>query len=829
MVFVKLAWRNILRNRRRTALTVTAIAFGVAALVFTWALFDGANSQSINNMTGTFTGHVQIHHRGYTDDPSLEKTFADGDVDIGKIKSVPGVVSASPRIETPVLISTDENSRGVLLVGVDPALEPQVTGLQHKIASGTYLDPGRTGGILLGSSLAKTLKVGLGGEVAVLTQGMYGSIGAAKYTVSGIYDTGNEMVDNMQAFIGLADAHTLLSSEGHLTTLAIKLENYQRSDGVVAGLSGFVPDTLEIESWKQLLPDVAQKVSFHEWVAIVIMVILFGIVMIGVMNPILMSALERMREFGVMMAMGTSGRQVFLTILYEGVLLGLLGFGIGLTVAYGLVVHFGASGIDFTGQTDAVKTMAGMSNRLHPYLSTERMLLIATTVLIVTAVASVYPALKIACMVPLNALRGLAGGSYNAVGSVRSANRFLLLALASRNVTRHPLRTLLTGFGITFAMATLVFLGCFVTGYYQQIVENSTGFITGDGQVQHRDFKAELKPSLHLQDSARLLEDLRHNPAIKSVSPRVQTSAMVSSPAKAEPILLLGVYPEQEQQVTFLYRSVKSGSYLHPGQDHEIVIGRKLAERLRVDVGEKIIVMAQDVNGDLTSEAFIVAGLFSTGSHGFDDSMAHISLPALQKMLGLEDHFTSIAFRVQDKDQLGAAIDQVGQQIQNPDIKVYPWQELLPEVVQMNTMFKGSLLLVMTVVFLTIAVVTMNTVLMSVLERTREFGILLAVGMSPGLVVRLVLLESALVSIVGSLVGLGFGSLAAYMHSITGMSMKSHGMTAIPGTTDVVFPQLTLASTIDPAIVLPLIIMLISLYPALRASRLDPVIAIRHV
>src|SRR4051794_14238362 len=164
MVFVKLAWRNILRNRRRTALTVTAIAFGVAALVFTWALFDGANSQSINSMTGTFTGHVQIHHRGYTDDPSLERTFTDAQVGIGKLESIPGVVSASPRIETSVLISTDENSRGVLLVGVDPVQEPKVTALQNKIASGSYLDPGRSGEILLGSSLAKTLKVGLGGE-----------------------------------------------------------------------------------------------------------------------------------------------------------------------------------------------------------------------------------------------------------------------------------------------------------------------------------------------------------------------------------------------------------------------------------------------------------------------------------------------------------------------------------------------------------------------------------------------------------------------------------------------------------------------------------------
>jgi len=827
MLFAKLAWRNILRNRRRTALTVIAIVIGVAALVFAWALFDGSNRQSINNMTGTFTGHVQIHRRGYTDDPSLERILAPADIDVARLAQVRGVEAVSTRLDSPVLISTDENSRGVLLVGVDPVAEPSVTSLQHKLALGSYFAPGDHGGLLIGASLARALKVGLGDEVAVLTQGLYGSIGAARYRVTGIYDTGNEMVDGMQAFVTLADADELLSAGGQRTTVSLRLSGHEISPAVVSELATLLPADVEVEGWEKLLPDVAQKVSFHEWIATVIMIILFAIVMIGVTNTILMSVFERRREFGVMMAMGTTGAQLFRTILYEGALIGLIGFTLGLAIGGGFVAHYSVNGIDFTSQSQAVQSMRGVANKLYPHLSLNRTLFIGLAVVFVSVGAAVYPAAKTAGMLPLDALRG--GIGFRAVGIVRSSQRFLLGALALRNVGRYPVRTLLTGFGIMFAMGTFVFLGCFVEGYYRQIVENSTGFITGDGQVQNARYKAELKPSLMLAEGAPMLDRLRASPDIRSASPRVQTPAMLSSPAGAEPILLLGVEPTAEREVTFLYKSVKDGGYLDPGHDHELVIGQKLAARLKVRVGEKLVVMAQDVHGELISESFIVAGLFNTGSHGFDDSMGHVSLPALQRVLGMDGHYTSIAFRVRDQTRLDAVIASLAPVVNDPDAHVYSWQELLPEVVQMNAIFKGSLVLVMGIVSLTIAVVIMNTVLMSVLERTREFGTMLALGSPPGMIVRLVLIESGIVGVAGSLVGLGFGTLAAYAHSLTGMSMKSHGMTAIPGTTDVVFPQVTLAATLEPAVLLPLVILLVSLYPALRAARLEPVQALRHV
>lgn len=830
MLFAKLAWRNVLRNPRRTALTIAVVVIGVASLVFTWALFDGSNNQSISTMTGTFTGHVQIHAQGYTDDPSLDRTFQSENIDFKRLRGVDGVLAATPRLQAPVMISTGETSRGVLLVGVDPEQEKTVTTLNTKLSHGNWFARDGSKEIIVGSSLAKALNVQVGSDVSVLTQGFEGSIGAARYRVKAIYNTGNEMVDGMQAFISLSDAKNLLSAQGQLTSVAFKLADYGKSDLAVAQISQLLNPSYEVEGWAKLLPDVAQKVSFHEWIASIVMVILFGIVMVGVTNTVTMSALERTREFGVVMALGTAPSRIFWMILLEGALLGMVGFTVGLLIGGALVAHFGANGIDFSSMSTAVQQLPGMSNKLYPHLSLARMLFLASILMLVTIAAAIYPAWRTASLVPLNAIRGFASSSSSGgFGSSTPSSLPIVPLLALRNIGRHPMRAMLTGFSIMFAMATFVFLGCFVVGYYKQLVENSTGFLTGDGQIQQRDFRATLEPNLTVSDGDKLVDQIRKLDNVRSASARVQTPAMVSSAKSAEPVQLLGVMPTDEKSVTFLYKSIRKGRYLESNAAHEVVIGRKLAERLRVEVGERVVVTAQDIHGALSAEAFVVVGLFDTGSHGFDETMAQIPLPLLQKMLDLGTRHSSIAFRVTDMDRLSQTVSAVQALVKQPDAKVYTWSELVPEVVQMNAMFKGSLLLVMSVVFVTIAVVIMNTILMTVLERTREFGTMLSLGSPPNLIVRLVVLEALVVGGVGSMLGLGFGSLAAWAHSLTGMSMKAHGLAAIPGTTDVVFPQLTMGATLQPAVLMMGMILLVSLYPAWRASKLEPVEALRAV
>lgn len=832
MRFINLAWRNMLRNARRTLLILLVFSIGVAALVFAWSVFDGSNAQMINNMTGNYTGYVQIHTRGYTDDPSVDRAFGAGDVAALKLDGIAGIAAVSQRMESVALLSSASNSRGLILVGVDPQAEPSVTALHQKISAGRYFEKGETGGILIGKALAKVLDVGIGGEVAVLTQGMRGSIGAQRYRVLALYDTQNDMVDGLQAFITKADADALLSTEGQMTTIALKLNDRDKTEAVMQQIRAQLGDKFEVEGWKQLLPEVAQSVDFHESVGKAITFILFGIVIIGVANTVLMSVMERLREFGVMMAVGTSSRQVFRIIIYEGLILGLIGFAIGFLIGYALVSHFGSAGLEFTKQTDAVQAMKGVTRTIYPHLSVNRMLYISTAVLLVIVSASLYPAWKIARLLPLHAMQGLGRNAaprpQAASGQASSISRFLLPVLALRNLSRHPLRTWLTMLAITFGLGAFVFVGSIANGFYNQIVDNATGMVTGDAQIQHKDFKEDMKSSLSIPNGMQLLERLRQLPTIGGISPRVQTTAMITSPAKSLPIMFVGVNPDTERQVTFLDKAVKEGRYLQTGNDREIVIGRKLAELLHVRLGERVVVMAQDINGGLASEAFVVVGMFYTGSHSFDDVIGHITLPAMQNMMGMGGGITNIALRMKaQEEQLAPALQQIAAMIPPGDIKLKTWQELVPAVAQMNVVFKRSLTILLTIVLLMVSVIITNTVLMSVMERTREFGTMLALGSRPGFIVRLVQLESAMIGVLGTLCGLAFGVLLALMHS-RGVDLKMHGA-AIPGVTNIIYPQLSALVLAVPGILLPILALLAALYPALRASRLEPVKAIRHV
>lgn len=828
-----LAWRNTLRNPRRTLLALVAFAVGVAALVCAWSVFDGSNAQMIGNMTSHYTGYIQVHRQGYADDPAVDRAFESRDVAGARIADLPGVEAVSPRMESMSLISSAGNSRGVIVVGVDPQREPTVTSLHQKISAGRYFEPDQTGGILIGQSLARVLGVGIGGEVALLTQGMQGSIGAQRYRVQGLYDTGNDMVDGMQAFITRADADVLLSSGQRMTTLAVRLKDRDSTDAVVREIRSRLSGQFEVEGWQQLLPEVAQSVDFHEAVGKAITLLLFGIVAIGLANTVLMSVSERVREFGVMMALGTAPRQIFRIIIYEGLILGLMGSCMGFCLGYALVAYFGSVGLQLDGQADAVQMMQGVSRTIYPHLSVDRMLYLAGAVLLVMVVGSLYPAWKIARMLPLLAMHGVAGSDTGAARHPAASGGFarhcLLPALALRNLSRHPMRTWLTLFAITFGLGAFVFAGSIANGFYTQIVENATGMVTGDAQIQLRGFKDDMKPTLALPDGLPLLDRVRAVPAVAGATARVQTSAMISSPAKSLPIMFIGVDPEHEREVTFLDRSVREGRYLQAGNEREIVIGKRLAELLRVRLGERVVLMAQDVQGNLASESFVVAGLFHTGSHSFDDVMAHVSLPVLQRMLGMGDAVTNIALRMQAAEAGPAAgLPQVEALLPPGELRLLRWQELVPAAARMNVIFRNSLTILLAIVLLMVSVVIMNTVLMSVLERTREFGTMLALGSRPGLIVLLVQLESALIACAGTLGGLLFGMLLVLMHSARGVDMKMHAA-AIPGVTNIIFPKLSPMVLAVPGVLLPLLALLAAVYPAWRAARLDPVRALRHV
>lgn len=833
-VFLKLAARGLLRNRRRSLITVAAVAIGLAGLVFLWGYIDGINRQMIANITSYLTGHVQVHQKGYHDDPKLDFAFDGPEGIAARLRAQPGVAAVAPRIEGEALASGPEKTRGVRVIGVDPAREGAITTLARAVKSGRYLDAADPGGILLGDRVAEILRVAVNDEVTLVTQAADGSIGADRYRVRGIYDSGIDMIDSVYVFMTLPAAQSLYALEGRVTTLAVRLDALDAVPAVSALLAGRLGAKFEVLGWQKLLPRLADNVAFHELFTYIILFVVFVVVTFGLANTILMGVMERIREFGVMMALGTAPGQIARVVLIEAALLGLAGIAAGNAIGLGIVGWFGRNGIDLGQYAKAVQLMPGLTGIVYPGVRTDHLLLLSGLLLATTIAASLYPAWKAAGFTPVEAIRGMRA----AIGRRRILPRMALplppravfARIALRGLVRNPRRALLTLGALAAGLAAYLFLGALTQGFFLQMRDNATGLITGHAQIEVKGFRDELDAKLTLANSAELLARVRANAAVAAATPRLQAMAMMSSPTQSEPVVLYGVDPETERAVTRLHRQVREGNYLSPGGAREVVIGRKLAERLGVRLGEKIVVIAPAADGTLGSAALRVVGIFDTDNDVLDRNVAIMALPAARDLLGVPRESATVAVRLKEINALETTAAALAGVLTAPDQEVVTWKALLPEAVQMLELIRVNLYVILIVVFTVVALGVANTLLMAVLERTREFGLQLALGTHPGLILRTVLYESLVLGVLGLAAGIVIGSLIVGYYHAYGFDLTAYAAAAkaIPGLTGVVYPTIVPGNVWLPVAALFVTSLVAALYPAWRAARLDPVVALRR-
>lgn len=834
MTFLRLAWRNVRRNPRRSAITVAAIAVGLAALIFIWGFVDGVNEQMIENSTRYLAGHIQVHLKGYHDEQTLELTLPDTMPMLARIGRQSGVVAAARRFEARAIVSGADKSRGVMVVGVDAGEEPKVTSLHRAVKLGAPLAAEDTEAILVGDRIAEALGLDVGADLVLVGQGTDGSVAAARFRVKGIFDAGNDMIDGAYVFVPLQAAQDMFAAPGGVTTLVARLDDRNRAEAAAAELADSFGSAYEVLDWQKLLPAMVQSKNFHEVVAYVILMILFVIVAVGVTNTVLMAAMERTRELGVMMALGTTAGQLIRLVLYEAAVLGLLGLALGDALGLAITGYYARAGIDMGAYTRAVETMPGLSSVIFPLLRADRVAIVSLAVLATILVAAAYPAWRTARLRPMEAIRGLA----SAAGTGWFAHRQMLprrtpifVRIAARSIARNPRRTALTLAATTFGLTAFVYLYGFAEGYLTQLTDNSTGYVTGHLQLQHREFRKEMAPQFALDEPARVLERIRAEAEVMAAAPRVQTQALISSPTQSQGILLVGVDPLAEREVTFIERTVVSGNPLRPGQEREILIGRKLAEKLNARLGEKLVVVAQAVDGGLASAAYRISGIYATESESFDGAFGFVTLPAAQALLGLGDRVSAVAVRLRDRDRLNAVASSLAAAFADKPYAVVSWRELMAEVAQMIEMIRVNFLLIVGIVFAVVAIGVMNTLLMSVMERTREFGIMMALGTPPAAVIRLVLYESALLTAAGVAMGLVAGTALTAWYGARGVDLSAYarGITAIPGLTGIIHPRVVTHEVVVPVMILFFVSLAAAFYPAWRAARLDPVSAIRHV
>src|ERR1700675_2451123 len=412
---LQLAWRNLWRNRRRTLITMTAIAFGYAMLLFVACLMAGLRWQMIENGTSLVMSQIQVQAPRYYPSRSILKTLGgrhgtDVNAVLRVITTDRRVYAAAPRVYGYGLLSAAHRSAGVELMGIVPDQEPKITNLDQQIVKGRYLTAPVPKGVVIGDKLASTIGIGLGSEIVLLTQAADGSMGNDVYTVVGILHTGLDSVDRGLVLMSLSSLQDLLHlAPGRIHEVGIKLNHITAATTVAAALEVRLRKTFPVQvmAWPELAPELANYVQFNHGVTVVLFFIFFLVAVIGVMNTMLMAVYERTREFGMLMAVGMRPVQVIRLILTEAAGLGVASLALGATLGIPLLWYLQVHGLDLGGATGGVVSVAGVvvghlwyGRQDYPAYSQAAVGLAATAL-----VSALYPAWRAAQLRPTEAMR----------------------------------------------------------------------------------------------------------------------------------------------------------------------------------------------------------------------------------------------------------------------------------------------------------------------------------------------------------------------------------------------------------------------------------------
>ncbi|MDX8392854.1 MAG: ABC transporter permease, partial [Mariprofundaceae bacterium] len=302
MIF-QLAWRNVVRNARRSLITIVAIAIGLSALLFLWGFNDGVHNSMMRNLQQTIIGSVQIHSKGYFRHPKLSRPLPDA-TRVQNILNAENISTYSRRIRTFALAAGDETSEGLVLLGIDPAKEMHVTRLHRKVSHGRFLaaDDGNT--CVMGATTARNLGVSVGDDIVLLAQDRYGSLAAGRFRLVGVIDSGEMGIDRGLAVVPLAALDTMLDMQGRVTDIVVQTP-HDNLESLSASLKRQLPAAdYEVLRWYDMYPMMKQWVELENAFYYIFLSVVLLIVAAGVMNTVLMSTFERMHEFGVMMALG---------------------------------------------------------------------------------------------------------------------------------------------------------------------------------------------------------------------------------------------------------------------------------------------------------------------------------------------------------------------------------------------------------------------------------------------------------------------------------------------------------------------------------------------
>ena len=405
-MILSMAFRNIFRQKRRSLITSMILVAGYLVICWSISIAEGSYSNIINKFTKNFTGHIQLHKKSYLDSPSLYKTISSEDVWGDTISDHKDVLSYSKRLISSALLYFKDRSVPAKVIGVDPAIENQTTGIEKRVKEGSYwqdpLDESERVGVLLGYSVAKTLRVGVGDIVIFISGGYDGSVANDLFRVQGILSADDDS-SRFAVYMPLAKAQEFYFMEGKVHEVSILLSEYKKSDRVRAELlPHFDDESYDLSVWKEVEKEFYKAMQADKKGNQAVLFIIALMVIFSVLNTIFMSVMERTREYGLIRALGGSGRSIALLVLYENMILTFFGILCGLIVGACTnlwLVHYGF-------ELSEPVAVAGMSfSHIVGEISFFTMGLPVFIIFLSVLVALVFPVVKAVSIQPQEALR----------------------------------------------------------------------------------------------------------------------------------------------------------------------------------------------------------------------------------------------------------------------------------------------------------------------------------------------------------------------------------------------------------------------------------------
>ncbi len=401
---VKLAWRNIFRNKRRTYITGTAIAVGLASLIFLDAIYIGMADNMIGSATASFTGEGQIHAVDFLQTQQGEKTVAGLAGVVDGLRREDSIKSFTLRTLSQGMVTSTEGVEPVLLVGVQPKSEMAVSQVDDAITQGAFFVADDPQNVVIGSKLAEILEVGLGDRLVItVTQAESGNLSQDLFRISGIYHFNVDELDDGLAFIRLSKAQKMLGLGNSVHEIALTFKDRRISqDESNPFWSRYSKSGNEALGWTRLFPQLKSIYDLSQLGLLIVGVILFAVVSLGIINTLFMSIYERMFEFGVLRAVGTRPGGIRRLVVLEAGALALLSIAMGIVLGFGITLIISKTGLDYKGIEFAGATIREL---IYPTLQIKQFILYPACVLLFTLLVGCYPAWYAAKMSLVGAMK----------------------------------------------------------------------------------------------------------------------------------------------------------------------------------------------------------------------------------------------------------------------------------------------------------------------------------------------------------------------------------------------------------------------------------------